>query len=181
MTNPAYCENLGRHRIRGAQAFYTGDIARAVVPAAAGTSGDRTPSLMTEQDLAAYTVKHRDPVCTTYRGREVCGMPPPSSGGIAVAATLGMLEHFPMSDYKPNRVDLNGGHPSVTGVHLISEAERLAYADRDRYVADTDFVPLPGGSPETPAGRRLPHRPRRADLAQPHDGHGRARGLRAHR
>ena len=76
-------------------------------------------------------------------------MPPPSSGGIAVAATLGMLEHFPMADHKPTDIDLNGGRPTVMGVHLISEAERLAYADRDKYVADTDFVPLPGGSPDT--------------------------------
>ena len=79
-------------------------------------------------------------------------MPPPSSGGIAVAATLGMLEHFPMADHKPTGIDLNGGKPTVLGVHLISEAERLAYADRDKYVADTDFVPLPGGSPDTLLG-----------------------------
>ncbi|MGV0804948.1 gamma-glutamyltransferase family protein [Mycolicibacterium setense] len=148
MTNPAYAKTLGAIASEGAQAFYTGDIARAVVSAAADPAGGRTPGAITEQDLAGYTVKQRDPLCTTYRGREVCGMPPPSSGGIAVAATLGMLEHFPMSNYKPGRVDRNGGHPSVTGVHLVSEAERLAYADRDRYVADTDFVPLPGGSPE---------------------------------
>ena len=76
-------------------------------------------------------------------------MPPPSSGGIAVAATLGMLEHFAMNEHKPTDMDLNGGKPSVMGVHLISEAERLAYADRDKYVADTDFVPLPGGTPNT--------------------------------
>ncbi|WP_171054879.1 gamma-glutamyltransferase [Mycobacterium sp. DBP42] len=149
MTNPAYAKTLGAIASERARAFYTGDIARAVVAATADTSGGRTPGLMTEQDLATYAVKQREPVCTTYRGREVCGMPPPSSGGIAVAATLGILEHFPMSNYKPARLDRNGGHPSVTGVHLVSEAERLAYADRDRYVADTDFVPLPGGSPET--------------------------------
>jgi gamma-glutamyltranspeptidase / glutathione hydrolase len=66
-----------------------------------------------------------------------------------VAATLGILEHFPMADHKPTDVDLNGGKPTVMGVHLISEAERLAYADRDKYVADTDFVGLPGGSVDT--------------------------------
>jgi gamma-glutamyltranspeptidase / glutathione hydrolase len=60
-----------------------------------------------------------------------------------------MLEHFPMADHKPTDLDLNGGRPAVMGVHLISEAERLAYADRDKYVADTDFVPLPGGTPDT--------------------------------
>ena len=101
------------------------------------------------EDLAGYTAKKREPLCTPYRGKEICGMPPPSSGGIAVAATLGMLEHFPMNEHKPTDMDLNGGKPSVMGVHLISEAERLAYADRDKYVADTDFVPLPGGTPNT--------------------------------
>ena len=104
---------------------------------------------MTPDDLAGYVAKKREPLCTTYRDREICGMPPPSSGGLAVAATLGVLEHFPMSSYRPGDIDLNGGHPNVMGVHLISEAERLAYADRDKYVADTDFVQLPGGSLNT--------------------------------
>ena len=138
------------------QSFYTGDIASDIVAAAADTSGGRTPSLMTTEDLSGYTAKKREPLCTPYRGKEICGMPPPSSGGIAVAATLGMLEHFPMADHKPTDIDLNGGKPAVMGVHLISEAERLAYADRDKYVADTDFVPLPGGSPEHVAEQRLP-------------------------
>ncbi|MGV0742594.1 gamma-glutamyltransferase family protein [Mycolicibacterium sp. XJ870] len=149
LTNPAYSKTLGAIASEGARAFYTGDIAQAIIASAGDTAGGRTPGLLTEQDLAGYTVKRRDPLCTTYRGRELCGMPPPSSGGIAVAATLGMLEHFAMSEHKPTDIDLNGGRPDVLGVHLISEAERLAYADRDRFVADTDFVPLPGGSPET--------------------------------
>jgi gamma-glutamyltranspeptidase/glutathione hydrolase len=151
LTNPAYSKTLGVIA-SDPQSFYTGDIARDLVAAAAATSGGRTPSLMTLQDLSAYTAKKREPLCTAYRGKEICGMPPPSSGGIAVAATLGMLEHFPMADHKPTDVDLNGGKPTVMGVHLISEAERLAYADRDKYVADTDFVPLPGGSPDTLLG-----------------------------
>ena len=151
LTNPAYSKTLGTIA-SDPNSFYTGDIARDIVAAAADTSGGRTPSLMTLQDLAGYTAKTREPLCTSYRGREICGMPPPSSGGIAVAATLGMLEHFAMSDHKPTDIDLNGGRPSVMGVHLISEAERLAYADRDKYVADTDFVPLPGGSPSTLLG-----------------------------
>ena len=66
-----------------------------------------------------------------------------------MAATLGVLERFPMAEHKPTEIDLNGGRPAVMGVHLISEAERLAYADRDKYVADTDFVSLPGGTPDT--------------------------------
>ena len=149
LTNPAYSKTLGAIASDGAQAFYGGDLARAIVASAADTEGGRTPSLITEQDLAGYTVKHREPLCTTYRGRDICGMPPPSSGGITVAATLGMLEHFPMRNHRPTDIGRNGGRPAVQGVHLIAEAERLAYADRDRYVADTDFVALPGGSPAT--------------------------------
>jgi gamma-glutamyltranspeptidase/glutathione hydrolase len=148
LTNPAYAKTLGVIA-SDPQSFYTGDIAKAIVAAAADTTGGRTPSLMTAQALAGYTAKQREPVCMPYRDKEVCGMPPPSSGGIAVAAVLGILQHFPMNEHKPTDMDLNGGTPSVMGVHLISEAERLAYADRDKYVADTDFVPLPGGTPNT--------------------------------
>nr|WP_197517965.1 gamma-glutamyltransferase family protein [Mycobacterium sp. E796] len=145
LTNPAYAKTLSAIASAGANAFYTGDIAHDIV-AAADTSEGRTPSLMTNQDLASYVAKRRDPLCMTYRGRQICGMPAPSSGGVAVAATLGILEHFPMGDYPPANVDLNGGRPSVMGVHLVSEAERLAYADRDKYVADPDFVGMPGGA-----------------------------------
>jgi gamma-glutamyltranspeptidase/glutathione hydrolase len=148
LANPAYSKTLGAIAT-DPQTFYTGDIARDIVAAAADTSGGRTPSQITMEDLAGYTVKKREPLCAPYRDKEICGMPPPSSGGIAVAATLGMLDHFTMGDHKPSDVDLNGGRPAVMGVHLISEAERLAYADRDKYVADTDFVPLPGGTPNT--------------------------------
>ncbi|HZN80501.1 MAG TPA: gamma-glutamyltransferase family protein [Mycobacterium sp.] len=151
LTNPGYSKTLGAIA-SDPQAFYTGDIARDIIAAASDTAGGRTPSLMTLEDLSGYAAKKREPLCTPYRGKEICGMPPPSSGGIAVAATLVMLEHFAMADHKPTDVDLNGGKPAVMGVHLISEAERLAYADRDKYVADTDFVPLPGGSPNTLLG-----------------------------
>jgi gamma-glutamyltranspeptidase / glutathione hydrolase len=146
LTNPAYSKTLWAIASSGVNAFYTGDIAHDIVAEASDTSDGRTPSLMTNQDLAGYIAKKRDPLCMTYRGRQICGMPTPSSGGVAVEATLGILEHFPMADYPPTNVDLNGGRPSVMGVHLISEAERLAYADRDKYVADSDFVGLPGGS-----------------------------------
>jgi gamma-glutamyltranspeptidase/glutathione hydrolase len=74
----------------------------------------------------------------------ICGMGPPSTGGIAVAQTLGILENFDLKAHRPSVVHSDGGRPNLTGVHLISEAQRLAYADRHRYVADTDFVPLPG-------------------------------------
>lgn len=146
LTNPAYSKTLSAIASAGAGIFYTGEIAHDIVAEAGDTSGGRTPSLMRTEDLANYVATKRDPLCTPYRGRQVCGMPAPSSGGVTVAATLGILEHFPMGDYPPTHVDLNGGRPSVLGVHLVSEAERLAYADRDKYVADPDFVAPPGGS-----------------------------------
>jgi gamma-glutamyltranspeptidase/glutathione hydrolase len=76
-------------------------------------------------------------------------MSPPSSGGIGVLSSLGILENFDMARNAPTAIDLEGGKPTVQGVHLVAEAERLAYADRDKYVADTDYVPLPGGSADT--------------------------------
>jgi gamma-glutamyltranspeptidase/glutathione hydrolase len=81
----------------------------------------------------------REPVCSDYRAYTVCGMPPPSSGGIAVAQMLGMFETRDMKALAPSN-----GVPGADAVHLFSEVGRLAYADRDRYAADTDFVPLPG-------------------------------------
>lgn len=149
LTNPAYSKTLSAIASAGVNAFYTGAIARDIVAVAGDTTQGRTPSLLTADDLAGYVAKKRDPLCTPYRGRQICGMPTPSSGGVAVAATLGILDHFPMRDYPPTDVDRNGGLPSVMGVHLVSEAERLAYADRDKYVGDSDFVALPGGSLNT--------------------------------
>lgn len=151
LVNPAYAKSLGAIAT-DPQSFYTGPIADNIVAAAADASGGRTPGQLTADDLSSYAVKRREPLCNQYRKWEICGMPPPSSGGIGVAATLGVLEHFPMADHKPTEVDLNGGQPTVMGVHLIAEAQRLAYADRDRYVADTDFVALPGDSPDTLLG-----------------------------
>ena len=89
---------------------------------------------MTEQDLAAYRALEREAICGGYRAYRICGMPPPSSGGIAVLAILGMLERFDMAKVRPN---------SSQAVHLFSEAGRLAYADRDHYVGDPEFVPVP--------------------------------------
>lgn len=152
LKNPAYADTLSSIAGGGADAFYSGPIARGIVDKIKTTSGGSpavaiTPGLTEVSDLANYRAKRRDPVCTTYRDYWVCGMSPPSSGGIAVASALGILENFDLAQYKPTAIDIEGGKPTVMGVHLVSEAERLAYADRDKYVADTDFVPLPGGSP----------------------------------
>jgi gamma-glutamyltranspeptidase / glutathione hydrolase len=152
---PAYAATLSTLATSGADALYTGAIAQAIVDKTAiTTSADAstaiTPGKLTLTDLAGYQAKKRDSICTTYRGTYwVCGMPPPSSGGITVASALGVLENFDLASLKPTALDLEGGKPQVMGVHLVSEAERLAYADRDRYIADTDFVPLPLGTPDT--------------------------------
>ncbi|RSN77025.1 gamma-glutamyltransferase [Acinetobacter haemolyticus] len=150
MTNQDYAKTLEALATQGAEAMYSGPIAQKIVEKAGQVVGDDsartpiTPSLMTLQDLSNYQVKKRTPICTTFRDRYyVCTMPPPSSGGIAVAQTLGILESFDMAKYPPKNPENEGGVPDVMGVHLVSEAERLAYADRDKYVADTDFVPLP--------------------------------------
>lgn len=148
--NPAYATTLGTIAQGGANAFYTGAIAQSIVDKIKSTSGGVTstvaitPGLTELSDLANYRAVRRTPVCATYRTTWICGMGPPSSGGIAVAQTLGILENFDMAAVAPQVVNVEGGKPSVQGVHLVSEAERLAYADRNKYVADTDFVSLPG-------------------------------------
>lgn len=153
LTNPAYAEVLKAMASQGANALYTGKIAEDIVAKiqiTAGADGSViTPGKTTLDDLKNYKPMRREPVCTTYRAYYVCSMSPPSSGGIGVLSTLGILENFNMGLHAPSQVDLEGGKPSVMGVHLVAEAERLAYADRDKYVADTDFVPLPGGSADT--------------------------------
>lgn len=148
LTNPAMSKTLSTIASDGADAFYTGDIAQAIVDATADTTGGRTPGLLTLDDMASYEPKTRTAVCTEYREYDICGMPGPSSGGIAVASTMGILSNFDLAQYAPTGMDADGGTPTAEAVHLVSEAERLAYADRDFYVADPDFVPLPGGSPD---------------------------------
>jgi gamma-glutamyltranspeptidase / glutathione hydrolase len=147
LKSPAMATTLQAIANGGAAAFYSGALAQDMVDEIVDTTGGITPGLTSLADLSAYRAKKREAICTVYRIWWVCGMPPPSSGGLAVAQTLGILESFDLSLNKPTAIDINGGKPTANGVHLVSEAERLAYADRDKYVADVDFVPLPGGSP----------------------------------
>ncbi len=147
LRSPALAATFTTLANNGAGALYTGALAQDIVDEIADTTGGITPGATTLADLAAYRSKKREAVCIDYRSWQVCGMPPPSSGGLAVAQALGILENFQMGPLRPTAMDVNGGKPTVQGVHLFSEAMRLAYADRDKYVADTDFVPLPGGSP----------------------------------
>ena len=132
LKNPAFAAVLKRVAAGGAEAFYRGEIARELVVAVRGhkrSSGD-----LAEADLAAYSAKQREPLCGAYRRWKVCGMAPPSSGGFAVLQILGILERFDLRAVQPD---------SVQAVHLFAEAGRLAYADRNLYVADPEFVKAP--------------------------------------
>ncbi|MEM8516760.1 gamma-glutamyltransferase [Janthinobacterium sp. CAN_S7] len=137
LKNPQLARTLREIALGGADAFYQGRIARDI--AAKVASHPSNPGKLTARDIAAYQAKVREPVCSDYKAWTVCGMPPPSSGGIAIAQMLGMLEVKDIRPYAP--VD---GVLDAQAIHLFTEAGRLAYADRNRYVADTDFVPLPG-------------------------------------
>jgi gamma-glutamyltranspeptidase/glutathione hydrolase len=137
LKNPALAATLRSVAAGGAEAFYTGPIARAIVAKVA--SHPTNPGLLSMADIQGYQPRLRTPVCSDYRAYTVCGMPPPSSGGIAIAQMLGILETRNLGAYPPR-----DGMPSVDALHLMTEASRLAYADRNRYAADTDFVPLPG-------------------------------------
>lgn len=137
LKNPALAQTLREIADGGADVFYTGHIARDIEAKVKGHPTN--PGLLTAADIAGYQAKERTPVCNDYRSYVVCGMPPPSSGGIAVAQMLGMFETFDMKKFAPTN-----GVPGTDAVHVFSEVGRLAYADRDRYAADTDFVPLPG-------------------------------------
>lgn len=143
LKNPALAATLRLVAAHGANAFYTGAIARdiaAKVRQAPNSGG------LTMQDLARYRAKVRAPLCTDYRKWTVCGMPPPSAGGLVVAQMLGMFETLPdwlqIGAQKPVR-SASGYEPTPFAVHLFSEAGRLAYADRAQYVADPDFVAPP--------------------------------------
>jgi gamma-glutamyltranspeptidase/glutathione hydrolase len=137
LKNPALAQTLREIAQGGADVFYKGRIARDIEAKVKGHPTN--PGLLSAADIAAYQPKLREPVCNDYRVYTVCGMPPPSSGGIAVAQMLGMFETRDMKSLAPAN-----GIPGTEAVHVFSEVGRLAYADRDRYAADTDFVPLPG-------------------------------------
>jgi gamma-glutamyltranspeptidase/glutathione hydrolase len=132
LKNADYARTLETFRDQGAAPFYSGRIAAGILNAVRNASGN--PGLMTPADLAAYKIKERVPVCMMYRGFNICGMGPPSSGALTVGQILGILENFDLSALGPS-------NPAAW--QLIGDATRLAFADRDRYMADGDFVPMP--------------------------------------
>ncbi len=131
LANPALAETLRIVANGSAPAFYNGGLARAMVRAVAHNG---VPGTLTVEDLKGYKAVKREPVCGAYRQYRVCGMGPPSSGGVAVAQILGMLERFDLRQMGAN---------SPAAIHVLAESERLAFADRARYLADPDFEPAP--------------------------------------
>lgn len=131
IVNREYAATLRTIAREGVDAFYRGAIAADIVRAVRSHS---KPGDLSEEDLAAYRALEREPVCGRYRGRRVCSMGPPSSGGVAVLQMLGVLERTAFALAPPH---------SVQAVHLFTEAGRLAFADRARYLGDPDFVAVP--------------------------------------
>lgn len=132
ITNLAYAETLRALADEGAEAFYTGPIAADIVRTVQTAAGN--PGVLSHLDLALYEVKQRPAVCANYRAYEACGMGPPSSGALTVGQILGMLDNFDLAEIGPD---------NPTSWRLIGDASRLAFADRGRYMADSDFVPVP--------------------------------------
>ncbi|MCK3830690.1 gamma-glutamyltransferase [Pseudomonas fluorescens] len=148
LKNPALAAVFKRIAKEGPDALYHGAIADEI---ARKVQGNHNAGSLSVADLKGYSAKERAPLCTDYKQWKICGMPPPSSGGIAVAQILGTLQALQTRDPRlaiapmtPNKSTSPAGlEPTPEAVHLIAEAGRLAFADRALYVADADFTPVP--------------------------------------
>ena len=132
LKNPRLAETLKVIADKGPDGFYSGPVAQEIVDTV-----DHAPALpgtLSLADLAGYKARHRDPICRPYRDYRVCAMPPPTSGGLTTLQILGILENFDMGQIAPM---------SLVAVHFIAEAEKLAYADRAKFIGDPDFVNVP--------------------------------------
>ncbi len=132
ITNQDYADVLRQMALGGADVIYGGPIAEDIVNAVRNADGN--PGLLSLQDLANYRVIERPAVCVEYREKDVCGMGPPSSGALTVGQILGMASNFDLAAL---------GAENPESWRIIGDASRLAFADRGRYLADSDFVPMP--------------------------------------
>ncbi|BDU38998.1 gamma-glutamyltransferase [Vibrio nigripulchritudo] len=132
LKNPEYANTLTQVAEKGADAFYSGDIAKDIVETVQNAPGN--PGVLDLQDFSNYRTKERAPVCAAYQSYDVCGMGPPSSGALTVGQILSLTEKFDLKKL---------GADNPTSWQIISEASRLAFADRGRYMADSDYVPMP--------------------------------------
>jgi gamma-glutamyltranspeptidase/glutathione hydrolase len=128
LERPNLAKTLEEYRDNGPMAFYHGEIAAAIVEAVNADGGR-----FQEADLREYMIAHREPITGTYRGYDVFSMPPPSSGGTTIVETLNILEGWTLSQMGV----------SAMSIHLITEALKHAFADRARWLGDTDFVDVP--------------------------------------
>ncbi len=132
LKNPDYAHTLTLIAKNGSRAFYEGEIAEAIV--ATVQNDPKVPGKLSLEDMKAYQVKEREPVCGPFKSYTACGAALPSSGGMSVLNILGVLEAKKLSELTPD---------SVAFTHLFAEANKLAFADRNRYMADADFVDVP--------------------------------------
>ena len=159
LANPAYAEVLRALQREGSDALHRGPIAEDIVAAVRdaaqpstsllvanallhglgmagrGRAAEPAPGLLGLDDLARYRSRERPPLCRPYRDHRVCGVGPPTSGGVAVLQILGFLERFDPAEL--------GGPLATPSIHLLAEAQRLAYLDRARWIGDVDVVPVP--------------------------------------
>ena len=140
LRNPAYAETLRLLAQDGAQAFYMGPIGADIIRTVQDAPGN--PGVLSALDLLIYQIKERPAICVAYRVYDVCGMGPPSSGALTVGQILGMLDRFDLAALGPD---------SAEAWRLIGDASRLAFADRGRFMADSDFVPMPSAGLVDPA------------------------------
>lgn len=130
--NPELAQTLKAIAQGGADAFYHGELAEAIAQSVQQSA--LNPGRLQASDLAQYQAIIREPVCIEYRVYNICGMPPPSSGGLTILQMLGILEHFPMAELEIN---------SAQAIHYFTQASRLAFADRNRYIGDPAFTDVP--------------------------------------
>ncbi|MEC6798681.1 gamma-glutamyltransferase [Photobacterium sp. S4TG1] len=132
LINQPYADTLRKIADYGQKAFYQGDIAREIVNTVQNAVGN--PGVLSSIDLASYKVKQRAPICAPYHQYQICGMGPPSSGALTLGQIMAMLNHYPLTKM---------GAKNINSWRLIGDASRLAFADRGRYMADSDYVPMP--------------------------------------
>ena len=132
LKNPQYAQTLTAIAEKGAMAFYQGDIAQDIINTVQNAPGN--PGVLAQFDFDTYQIKQREPVCAAYQSYDVCGMGPPSSGALTVGQILAISANY----------DLKGwGADSEKSWQVIADASRLAFADRGKYMADQDYVPMP--------------------------------------
>ncbi|MHC6801349.1 gamma-glutamyltransferase, partial [Vibrio antiquarius] len=132
LKNPEYAQTLSAIAKQGAQAFYHGDIARDIIKTVQNAPGN--PGVLAQPDFDTYQIRQREPVCAAYQSYDICGMGPPSSGALTIGQILAITEQY----------DLKGwGANSIKSWQVLADASRLAFADRGKYMADQDYVPMP--------------------------------------